>query len=81
MNNEKQTDDGGAAFPHSSQPRDAQGNPMMENHTQWGMTLRDWFAGKAMVGLLAKGHQVDDELIRESLAAADAMIAARKEKV
>ena len=34
-------DDGGPAFPHSS-------NPMRGDLTEWGMTLRDWFAGQAL---------------------------------
>ncbi len=37
-------DNGGPAFPHSSQPLDAQGNPMCGEHSEWGMTLRDYFA-------------------------------------
>lgn len=46
--------DGGAAFPHSSQPLGAQGNPIGGEHTEWGMTLRDYFAGQALQGILSK---------------------------
>ena len=46
-------DDGGRAFPHSSQPLDAQGNPICENHSEWGMSVRQWFEGQAISGLCA----------------------------
>lgn len=39
------TDDGGAAFPNSVQP-DFQ-------YAEAGMSLRDWFAGQALVGIVA----------------------------
>ena len=39
------TNDGGAAFPNSVQP-DFQ-------YAEAGMTLRDWFAGQALAGMLA----------------------------
>ena len=68
-------DDGGPAFPGVT---DRYGN---------GMTLRDWFAGQALVGLLAgRGLVVRDGIpvvpTRDSLAVAawemsDAMLAAR----
>ena len=60
---------GGAAFPipHSDKP----GAPECE----WGMSLRDWFAGQAIAGMAGMGTP-------ESTAAwayhvSDAMIAAR----
>ena len=82
-----QIDDGGPAFPHSSQPLDAQGNPICENHSEWGMTLRDWFAGKALAAVLpitlkvandAKQTRADAIAIAADLAvdAADALTAA-----
>ena len=77
-------DDGGPAFP--------QGNPEMViagqsvKETQ-GMSLRDWFAKEGArihaEGLLALGHQPSshwEEICREGIAFADAMLAARKEK-
>ena len=74
--------DGGPAFPHSSQPLDRQGNPIMENHSEWGMSLRDWFAGMALQGALAcpasKGEFAD--FASDSYCYADAMLAARKEQ-
>jgi hypothetical protein len=67
-----QINDGGQAFPMSF-------GCDSENYS--GMSLRDWFAGQALVGLLAysgemcgKGNWAD-----LAFAHADAMIAARKE--
>jgi hypothetical protein len=42
-------DDGGPAFPRLGE---GFGNP---NYDTAGMTLRDWFAGQALAGLLANG--------------------------
>ena len=90
--------DGGPAFPGwqfrtvqrvGEEPRDIPAGPQ-------GMSLRDWFAGQALVGLLSKfpiidqsgrlGIIVDDvdahnQNVAESCyAIADAMLAARKAK-
>ena len=79
----QQIDDGGPAFPLSSQPLDAQGNPIACNHTEWGMRLRDWFAGQALAGLV---HRYDHPQLRRDVLAqdcydiADAMLAARLTK-
>ena len=43
-------DDGGPAFPTGIQPNDYM-HPGMT--FECGMTLRDWFAGQALAGLLA----------------------------
>lgn len=73
------TDDGGPAFPHASWP----GVP--------GMTLRDYFAGQALIAFLANEHNrqrsledarqngrmLFDELASASYAMSAAMIAAR----
>ena len=65
-------DDGGPAFPMSC-TRDG----YMPNVPE-GMSLRDWFAGQALAGLLANvSNQVD---ARVAYAIADAMLAARKGK-
>lgn len=41
-----QLDDGGYAFPIPSGPEQGDG------YREFGMTLRDWFAGRAMEGLI-----------------------------
>ena len=64
-------DDGGPAFPHSS-------SPMRGDLTEWGMTLRDWFAGQALAGMLDRTYGIKCEIIAtRSYEMADAMIAAR----
>jgi len=62
--------DGGPAFPHDGQA----------NYTG-GMTLRDWFAGQSLAGLLH--HPVykdtsDDTMAKYAYQQADAMIKARE---
>ena len=46
-------DDGGSAFPFAEATTDFSVSP--------GMTLRDWFAGQALQGLLASGHFTEPE--------------------
>lgn len=63
--------DGGHAFPHDG----GAGNE--------GMTLRDWFAGQALAGMMADPNvRVDAEtnrvIARQSYDLADAMIEARQ---
>lgn len=71
----KQIDDGGYAFPCG--PDDKSGWS-----AEHGMSLRDWFAGQALAGLLAS--ESDDQIYptigcsKRAYAMADAMIAARK---
>jgi hypothetical protein len=61
---------GGPAFPHNSK-RCGSG----------GMTLRDYFAAKAMHGLLANGHQGSfEQVAEESYLCADAMLDTRSSK-
>ena len=58
---------GGQAFPH-------------ENHlSHRGMTLRDYFAAKAMQGLLEEFGWNDDSLAKHSYEVADSMLKARKQ--
>lgn len=47
-----------------------------------GMTLRDYFAAKAMQGLLASPSVANDgmQIVRDSWAMADAMVRAREAK-
>ena len=66
-----QPKDGGPAFPRENQ--------------EWGvpgMSLRDWFAGQALAGLLTgqykdTGHYNLDDVPCEAFKIADAMLAAR----
>lgn len=74
-------EDGGNAFPF--QPRDGTGYPCAEHSP--GLSIRDWFAGMALQGLLAHIIGVEGANGRTSKYAeraydyADAMLAARKE--
>ena len=68
-------DDGGPAFPHSS-------SPMRGDLTEWGMTLRDWFAGQALGHIPALLDVTEQNASCENIAGhayqiADAMLAAR----
>lgn len=67
------TDDGGPAFPHDGQA----------NYTG-GMSLRDYFAGRAMQAMIPQYFNDGPLSIRdtadEAYAFADAMLAARKER-
>lgn len=73
----KPIDYGGAAFPQSGvyDASRTEVNPCGAYFDAGGMTLRQWYAGMALHGILASGHRVDDELISESYSAADLMIA------
>ncbi|MBX5063283.1 hypothetical protein [Rhizobium lentis] len=67
----KQIEDGGAAF------------PLLEDgpHSSGGMSLRDWFAGNALVGIIsAEGEERTGSPLAalRAFELADAMIAARK---
>lgn len=69
----KKQNNGGPAFPYGQ-----------ENHTERsseGMTLRDYFAAKAMAGMLSEGRSSNakDWMPEEAYKIADAMLAARKE--
>ncbi len=71
-------DDGGPAFPTDMR--------QFENGTWFdqivdgrsGMSLRDWFAGQALVGMLAHGKWPPQDIPSQAYAAADAMLAERK---
>ena len=74
MSDTKQINDGGPAFPTVCET--------INEEPAKGMTLRDWFAGQALAGILAGADKMvaDDELAKMSYWAADAMLAAKKEK-
>ena len=61
--------DGGPAFPRTGWPNET------------GMTLRDYFAAKAMQALIPSGQSIDTMKYAESAyAVADAMLKARGEQ-
>jgi hypothetical protein len=43
-----------------------------------GMTLRDWFAGQALIGLLGEGRWAEKILAEHAYRTADAMLAERE---
>jgi hypothetical protein len=75
--------DGGSAFPILP-PICGDGHPPAGYpYPDPGMTLRDWFAGQALAGLVFHNHygaRSDDEIANGAYAYADAMIAAREAK-
>jgi hypothetical protein len=68
----------GAAFPVNTSAGHEDG--AFEPHP--GMTLRDWFAGQALAGLLGNAGKVSNEdgYAQQSYMIADAMLAARKQE-
>lgn len=77
--------DGGPAFPQFevvAGERDGHGDVIDAYTTaQGGMSLRDWFAGQALIGLLHPGYAADTMRAPEhAYRLADAMIEARKVK-
>lgn len=52
----------------------------IDGFTQEGMTLRDWFAGQWLTGMLAGGAKFEgpEMIASEAFAVADAMLEARK---
>ena len=73
--------DGGPAFPVAAHPV----TDIYGYDTSSGMSLRDWFAGQAMAGLLRDNRtgcanfDRQDQLSRLAYQMADAMLAARSE--
>lgn len=65
-------EDGGPAFPIVVPEEFQQAHP--------GLSLRDWFAGHALAGLIAQTTKADlaEEFSRQAYVAADAMLEARK---
>jgi hypothetical protein len=63
--------DGGSAFPC---PVEYDANGQRASYGSEGMTLRDWFAGQALVGMLASNTK--SWCAEDSYHYADAMIAA-----
>ena len=68
----KQTNGGGPAFPDN--------NPEHPSDQRSGMTMRDYFAGQALAGIMARGTGTSNALEwapEEAYAVADAMLSAR----
>ena len=75
----EQIKDGGPAFPNPALANEG----FSPSYDMSGMTLRDWFAGQALAGLLAGQYRGLSsanlsEVPNEAFAIADAMIAARE---
>ena len=68
--NTPQINDGGPAFPFAKEMETIQG---LQFST--GMSLRDWFAGQALVGMLASNSR--SWCAEDSYVYADAMLKAR----
>jgi len=73
--------DGGAAFPTIARENDGQGNYCY--YSEGGMTLRDWFAGQALAGLVADSSydpkdKYNEYASRFCYTIADAMLAERE---
>jgi len=70
--------DGGPAFPFQCQ------GPTTAPEIYYGMSLRDWFAGQALAGILAADSSTQSigfvEAADLALGYADAMLKAREEK-
>jgi len=67
-------DDGGPAFP--TEP-----NTQPGFYIHHGMSMRDWFAGQALAGIMVDGRKQQGwarYAVRDAYIAADAMLAARK---
>jgi len=74
------SNDGGAAFPQHGWTNNPEVLERMKN--QGGMTLRDYFAGQALAGILASANfgNVKDWIVGKAYETADAMLAARERK-
>jgi len=70
--------DGGPAFPHDNQELGGQ-----HRIAQPGMSLRDWFAGMALQGIMVSWPQGSGfaNAVEDAYNVADAMIAQREKKL
>lgn len=82
MSEEKKIDDGGPAFPHTVKNDDG-----TYFACESGISIRDWFAGQALAGLLSHSFEDGSDFLHETgpdaaayqaYRMADAMLAARK---
>lgn len=75
MSNEFDTGRPESAFPSTFKSLD----PQAQQVHRWGMTLRDYFAAKAMQGLCAGGNISAQNIAQASYIVADAMLKARQQ--
>jgi hypothetical protein len=89
----KELNDGGPAFPRPAseyEPNDIRSDGKIAAVPYNGMSLRDWFAGQAMLGLIhqiAAANAIEDcdaitfsDVARDAYFHADAMLKAREVK-
>jgi hypothetical protein len=83
--------DGGAAFPHEAVKWNSDAGIYVKDCENYypGMTLRDWFAGQALAGIMAYHNPTrgdfhyncdDKQIANTAYSYADAMLAARNER-
>lgn len=73
--------DGGPAFPQNVPPGVIGSG--CGPHVEWGMTLRDWFAGQALANDNVSWHDAPNwaaNVAEQAYQIADAMLAARERK-
>lgn len=81
MGEEMTKDAGGPAFPGEVYSGTANGVKQFEPHS--GMTLLDWFAGQALLGLLSNPrtkHVIADEVSKNCYGMAKAMLAEKRKR-
>jgi len=86
MSDEKKIDDGGPVFPVPANPDEGHISPISgdwADTSEWaeakpGMSVRDYFAGQALQGI-ANNEATWSDIAKSAYAAADAMLAARKQ--
>lgn len=73
-------DDGGPAFPQPAELDGTWADPETCKRfvPMRGLSLRDWFAGQALAGLLAESRWESDDVATVAYQIADAMIVERK---
>lgn len=71
---------GGPAFPKLRSLNNCKPGEKIATYTSDGMTLRDYFAAKALQGYLANGEPVEfaTKIAEDAYAMADAMLRARE---
>lgn len=72
-------DDGGHAFPQSIAISPS-GVVCRSSYDGEGMSLRDYFAGQALAGMIGHTNAENDVLAKTSFEVADAMLKARRGK-